>query len=245
MIRALHVCYSFPPDPLGGTEVYVRALCSALQQCRVESLVVAPGPRDETYEIDGLRVRRFSHAQTTDLAEIYTGDPQAAARFGQVLDEETPDVVHQHALSPACSPRLAGEAKKRGIPVVFTYHTPTASCLRGTLLEHGKEPCDGRLEIKRCTACNSGRARSVGLAGQAARDRSTAGAAMCSRRSTSRAVHGRRSACRALRGSTSRASQPSGRRSTGSSCLRRGWSACSRSTACRRASSCVRPTDCR
>ena len=154
MMRVLHVCYSFPPDPLGGTEVYVRALCSALQDSEVESLVVAPGPRDETYVIDGLRVRRFSHAQTTDLGEIYTGDPAAAARFGQLLDEETPDVVHQHALSPACSPRLADEAKTRGIPVVFTYHTPTASCLRGTLLEHGKGPCDGRLEIKRCTACS-------------------------------------------------------------------------------------------
>ena len=76
MIRVLHVCYSFPPDPLGGTGVYVRALCGALQHGDVESLVVAPGPRDETYEIDGLRVRRFSHAQTTDLGEIYTGDPR-------------------------------------------------------------------------------------------------------------------------------------------------------------------------
>jgi glycosyltransferase involved in cell wall biosynthesis len=154
MIRTLHVCYSFPPDPLGGTEVYVRALCQSLDRFDIGSVVVAPGARDDTYEIDGVRVRRFEHRPTSSLSDIYAGDPEAAARFGAVLDAECPDLVHQHALSPACSPRLAAEAKKRVIPVVFTYHTPTASCLRGTLLERGTDPCDGRLDVKRCTACN-------------------------------------------------------------------------------------------
>jgi glycosyltransferase involved in cell wall biosynthesis len=63
------------------------------------------------------------------------------------------DVVHQHALTPACSPLLAIEAKRRAMPVVFTYHTPTASCLRGTMLLWGKSPCDGRMEVVRCSAC--------------------------------------------------------------------------------------------
>jgi hypothetical protein len=36
---------------------------------------------------------------------------------------------------------------------VFTYHTPTASCVRGTLLRDGQEPCDGALIAQRCAEC--------------------------------------------------------------------------------------------
>jgi glycosyltransferase involved in cell wall biosynthesis len=44
-------------------------------------------------------------------------------------------------------------AKAAGIPVVFTYHTPTVSCVRGTLLRWGIEQCDGDLESSPCAAC--------------------------------------------------------------------------------------------
>jgi glycosyltransferase involved in cell wall biosynthesis len=37
--------------------------------------------------------------------------------------------------------------------VVFTYHTPTTTCQRGTLAEWGTQPCDGLLDARRCTAC--------------------------------------------------------------------------------------------
>jgi glycosyltransferase involved in cell wall biosynthesis len=49
--------------------------------------------------------------------------------------------------------RLVRTAKDRGIAVVFTYHTPTVSCQRGTLLLWGAAFCDGRLEINRCAGC--------------------------------------------------------------------------------------------
>jgi glycosyltransferase involved in cell wall biosynthesis len=44
-------------------------------------------------------------------------------------------------------------AKSRGVPVVFTYHTPTVSCQRGTLLLWGQSFCDGKLDVKRCAGC--------------------------------------------------------------------------------------------
>jgi glycosyltransferase involved in cell wall biosynthesis len=49
--------------------------------------------------------------------------------------------------------RLVHAAKKRGIPVVFTYHTPTVSCQRGTLLLWGEDFCDGKLDVIRCAGC--------------------------------------------------------------------------------------------
>ena len=152
-LRTLHVCFSFPPDPPGGTEIYVASLCRQLAQQGVAAFVAAPGERDVSYEVEGIAVRRFQQGRSIRLEEIYSGDPIAAASFGRLLDGEHVDIVHLHALSPACSPLLAKEAKRRGLPVVFTYHTPTASCLRGTMLLWGKDPCDGRMDVGRCTTC--------------------------------------------------------------------------------------------
>jgi glycosyltransferase involved in cell wall biosynthesis len=44
-------------------------------------------------------------------------------------------------------------AKRRGIPVVVTCHTPGAVCASGTLLLDGKFPCDGRMDAVRCARC--------------------------------------------------------------------------------------------
>lgn len=151
-MKTLHLTFGFLPDAPGGTELYVDGLCRSLRAYGIESVVVAPGSGDQTYDQDGLRVRRFA-ASPAPLLDLYAGDPRAASAVGRILEEEAPALVHQHALTPACSPLVTREAKRRGLPVVFTYHTPTATCQRGTLLESGSRPCDGRLDVKRCTAC--------------------------------------------------------------------------------------------
>ena len=152
-MKVLHVPFSFWPDAPGGTEIYVDDLCRSLRRRDVRVTVAAPDVRSDAYDVDGLRVRRFAHDTTSDLASLYGGNPDTAERFDEILDQEVPDLVHQHALSPAVSSLIARAARRRGIPVVFTYHSPTATCQRGTLLEHGVGPCDGRLQVRRCTAC--------------------------------------------------------------------------------------------
>jgi glycosyltransferase involved in cell wall biosynthesis len=153
-MRTLHVPYSFAPDPAGGTEVYVDGLCRSLEQIGIRAAVAAPALADAAYEHDGVRVRRFASSANGRLEALYgAGDPVAATAFERVLDAERPDLVHQHAVSPACSVELMRAAKRRGLPVVFTYHTPTASCPRGTLLRWGTEVCDGRLATAPCTPC--------------------------------------------------------------------------------------------
>ena len=147
------MAFSFPPDPPGGTEIYVAELCRNLQPLSVTNVVAAPATRDARYKIDGLDVRRFAGAEALSLEALYGGDPTAAASFARVLDEERPDVVHQHAFTSACSHLLIEECRRRGMPVVLTIHTPTVTCQRGTLLEGGTTPCDGRLAVTRCAAC--------------------------------------------------------------------------------------------
>lgn len=154
-MKVIQVPFCFFPDPVGGTEVYVDALARCLQKLDVQVLVAAPGQRDVAYAHNGLSVRRFAvGASAFDLRDLYgEGDAAAARAFGLILDEEQPQVVHLHAFTSAVSLRLAREAKRRGIPIVFTYHTPTVSCQRGTLMRWGQRVCDGELRLNTCTTC--------------------------------------------------------------------------------------------
>jgi glycosyltransferase involved in cell wall biosynthesis len=137
--RVLHVPFTFYPEPVGGTEVYVEALARRLYGHGFDSLIAVPGEQEAGLEHEGLRVRRYGPLSgISDLRDLYgEGDPAAAAGFGRLLEAERPAVVHLHAQTRGVSLRVLREAKRRGIPVVYTYHTPTATCQRGTLLRDG------------------------------------------------------------------------------------------------------------
>lgn len=158
MMKVLHVPFTFSPDPIGGTEVYVEGLASSLRSYGVESLIAAPARKgmDEFYEHNGVRVHRYRWAAESQhiLRELYgAGDPEAATAFARIIDDEAPDLVHLHAFTREVSILLVRAAKQRRIPVLFTYHTPTVSCHRGTLMLWGKEICDGALNVQRCSSC--------------------------------------------------------------------------------------------
>lgn len=152
-MKLLHVPYCFHPDPVGGTEVFVESLALALHRGGHEVEVAAPGQRMESYTHGKLVVRRLP-VGAPSLRELYgEGDPVAADAFGRMLDESTPDLVHLHAFTSGISVRLVQECKKRAVPVVFTYHTPTVSCQRGTMLQWGEYVCDGELNTEKCSQC--------------------------------------------------------------------------------------------
>lgn len=151
---ALHVPFTYYPDPCGGTEVYVRSLVSHLRQLGIAGEVAAPGSVDQRYQAYETTVHRFGTTNKLTRQMMYGGgDPTASAAFGRILEECQPDLVHFHAFSPAVSVLCLEECNNRSIPAITTYHTPTQSCIRGTLMRHGNEVCDGHLEVKRCAAC--------------------------------------------------------------------------------------------
>jgi glycosyltransferase involved in cell wall biosynthesis len=154
-MKVLHLPFGFFPDPVGGTEVYVQALAHELRRLGAESLIAAPAEKSTAYLHAGLPVRRFAVAgEVSDIRDLYgDGDPVAAREFATILDREHPDSVHLHAFTRGVSLRLVRLAKARGLPVVFTYHTPTVSCPRGTLVRWGSEVCNGELSVQRCTPC--------------------------------------------------------------------------------------------
>ncbi|WP_392534628.1 glycosyltransferase [Nostoc sp. C117] len=154
-MRVIEVPFCFYPDPVGGTEVYVEALSRYLQQQGVEVLIAAPGEVNQSYLYNQLRVRRYAiSSKVENLRQIYgEGDRQAVLEFSRILETEQPDLLHLHAFTSGVSLGLVQAAKERKIPVVFTYHTPTVSCLRGTLMQWGTDICDGKVDLKTCSQC--------------------------------------------------------------------------------------------
>lgn len=153
-MKVVQLPYCFGPDPVGGTEVYVANLARDLQNIGVDAIVAAPDAITRSYRFDDVEVRRFAVGEPKDLSELYgAGNELAAQEFAKIIDDENPDVVHLHAVTAGISLRTVRAAKARGIPVVFTYHTPTVSCQRGTLLRWGKQICDGEINVARCAGC--------------------------------------------------------------------------------------------
>jgi glycosyltransferase involved in cell wall biosynthesis len=155
-VRIVHVPFGYFPDTVGGTEVYVAELARCLRLRGVDSVVAAPAtaPASHRYAHDGTPVVRFPIDEPADVGDLYgEGDEGAARAIVAIIDEVAADVLHLHAFTRAASLRAARLAQRRGIPVAFTYHTPTASCVRGTLLRDGVEPCDGVLVAERCASC--------------------------------------------------------------------------------------------
>ena len=154
-MKVLHVPYTYFPDAVGGTEVFVEDLSLALASLGVESVVCAPGSETRSYDRGTTRVHRI-RGEGGKLSVNYCygeGDSVAASAFQQVLDLEHPQVVHVHAHSPMVSMRLARQVKAAGIPLVFSYHTAAATCQRGTMLRWGEVPCSGRLSTSGCSSC--------------------------------------------------------------------------------------------
>ena len=150
----LHVPFTYFPDNVGGTEIHVAALIEALRAHGIESAVAAPGERDEAYVHAGVPVYRLAVDPRPDLAFAYgAADRHVARSFDKLLVRLRPRIVHLHARTAAVSEALVDAAQAAGAKVVFTYHTPTVSCIRGTMLRMGRAPCDGRLDRRRCSAC--------------------------------------------------------------------------------------------
>ncbi len=119
-----------------------------------ENEIAVPGEMDALEIVDGVPVHRVSMDSEMTQEMLYgAGEPASAVAFSKVLDVTKPDVVHFHAYSPAVSVRWLEAVRARGIPCVYTYHTPTLACGRGTLMRWGSVPCDGMMTPLRCAAC--------------------------------------------------------------------------------------------
>jgi glycosyltransferase involved in cell wall biosynthesis len=190
----VHVPFCYFPDATGGTEVHVRELAREQVARGDRVLILAPADQARSYLHEGMPVERFTVSnQIDDLRDLYGSGRTNVDEFMAALERFRPDVLHVHGIGRAIAPEALRRARQMQIRVVLTYHTPTATCVRGTLLLHGAHPCDGLLDARRCTACTlTGHGVPAVLAQVAARAPALVGNALRKTRMRGRLITGLR-----------------------------------------------------
>jgi glycosyltransferase involved in cell wall biosynthesis len=156
MISVLQASAWYPPSHSGGTEVYLTGLVRELRPFGVLSRIIVPRELNEPdeYEFDCATVRTFPINPAPSRAELRGDVPDAAMeRFLRLLDEEQADIYHQHSWTRGLGAAHLRGAREAGFKTVLTVHTANYICLRGTMMQFGKDACDGRIDPKVCGAC--------------------------------------------------------------------------------------------
>lgn len=143
-MRIVHASAWYPPHFIGGTEIYVSGLARELSRRGVDVSVLTPAPKVGERQHEGVTVREYA---------VSVVDPAGLAEFRAQLARIQPDVFHLHTWTPACGLDHLRAAHEMGLRTVWTPHVPASFCLRGTMLHRGTQPCDGRIDVKRCGAC--------------------------------------------------------------------------------------------
>jgi glycosyltransferase involved in cell wall biosynthesis len=139
------------PSQVGGSEVYVQSLIAELGRQSIDGQVVAATDGGlEQYDWQGVRVTRYPSNWADVSPSVSTG---GTSRFQELILRDRPDIFHLHSWTSGAGLVHLGQVAQLGIPCVVTMHVPSALCLRGTMLLHGREACDGRIDDRRCTQC--------------------------------------------------------------------------------------------
>ena len=175
-MKILHLVGWYFPDSIGGTEVYVETLCRRLRAAGHEVLIAAPDSHDaapERYEHDGVRVLRYPIAEAPTRDEAYHRVvARGAERLHRWMADERPDILHVHSFTIGVGLPEIRTARRLGIRVIATCHLPGFGymCRTGELMQWGRIPCDGIVELGKCASCNLTR---LGMARSGARLTST------------------------------------------------------------------------
>jgi glycosyltransferase involved in cell wall biosynthesis len=160
-MRILLVCHDFLPNHPSGTEIYTWQIGTALRERGHEVHVFTtdkhigrPNLRIDLREYGGLPVHELvNNLFYNDFRETWDYPP-AARTFGIFLDDLKPDVVHfMHLmyLSVDC----VEEARKRGLPVIFTLHDYWLQCARFGQRVHADKTVCHEITFERCGDCLS------------------------------------------------------------------------------------------
>lgn len=149
-MKLLLVVHGYPPDALGGTEIYTRDLARALQRSGQVVSVLAreadparPDYAQHDTDDEGIAVHRVNYLfrDCTTFEGTYR-NPRMRAVVARLLDEIRPDVVHVQHLT-CLTTDLVVECSRRRVPVFFTLNDYWLICQRGQLLDLDLARCDG------------------------------------------------------------------------------------------------------
>ncbi|MEQ8764579.1 MAG: glycosyltransferase [Planctomycetota bacterium] len=160
-LTVVQVVHGYPPFDQAGTEVYTRTLSRALlARPGIEAVHVFarkgdPGEPELSLEErtqDGIQVHWLNHNyRSLHRQDELHQNPKIDAIFADLLDRVSADVVHvQHLIG--LSTGIVLEARRRGIPVVFTLPDFWYQCIRGQRIDWRDERCDS-IDLQKCARC--------------------------------------------------------------------------------------------
>src|SRR4051794_6350154 len=117
----VHSCGWYFPENHFGTETYVAALIRALRPLNIRSAVVVPteGHIAKEYTHEDTRVFRYPIGVQPSIAQLRSLRPHDHFEsFEAWLNEQRPDVYHQHSWTYGCGLAHLQSAKKLGLPTV-------------------------------------------------------------------------------------------------------------------------------
>ncbi len=171
-MRLLHLVHQYPPDYLGGTELYTQTLANRQVEASHEVTVFYPSPAilpGEGLHIateKGVRVYRASvgpRTRTQVFRDTFR-QPNLVAALQTILDNERPDIVHiQHLMGMPLD--LVDLLMEAGIPYVLTLHDYWYICANAQLLTNTDHTiCAGpdRIAVN-CAQCAIARAGKGGV----------------------------------------------------------------------------------
>jgi len=167
-MRILHIVHQYPPDKIGGAELYTQAISRALAR-RGHAVAVfyrrdAPGRGLQYRTEDGVGVYAVWDRQAGPTRRfLYTfRNPWIHQALIRAWDEFHPDVVHiQHLMGLPVS--LANRILERPVPLTVTLHDYWWLCPNAQLLTNDSgEVCEGP-RSGNCARCMLARAGFPGL----------------------------------------------------------------------------------
>lgn len=143
----------FYPLSNGGTEKYVYLLAKHLaKEYEVRILSIH---QESKKDIFSNLIIDYIPANTDNSTAVISGlrPPNNIKIFEDYLNEQQPDIVHFHTLTTNFNQHHTKISNDLGIKTFFTSHIPGHQCLRGDFMYHGKKPCDGKVEKRKCIKC--------------------------------------------------------------------------------------------
>jgi glycosyltransferase involved in cell wall biosynthesis len=146
----------YPPYIIGGAEITVANLSEKLVERGHEVVVISTSSekKESIQTLKGIKIYRinprnvytlYDHQDKSALTKalwhtIDLWNPYSYKKISNILEAETPDVVHVHNYK-GFSMSIFDSVKHSGIPLVFTAHDCSLICPRANLLHGNGEVC--------------------------------------------------------------------------------------------------------
>ena len=157
-MKILHCLRNYFPDKVGGTEIYVEALCRELRLLSIESKIVKPSFNEvpKAYRYNGITVAEYLETSSPS-PELQAGvrAPDGIINFKKLLLSEKPDAVHFHETAGSNGITIfhVMAAKEMGFPVFTSFHLAGNICMRNNFLYKGTYDCNGIINEYKCSVC--------------------------------------------------------------------------------------------